>query len=331
MGALAAGEKAEASRSPEQSPAARKEPSVPEVVPEAIAYRPNYESRDPAEEEEDMFLRRRKEKSQLSNLSLSKQSSKRRRAEEGGHVDPLLASKFFDKKRTLMIQKLNGSAVVNLGGDQTQFVMELRDEDKFHRLVKHPLEEVEEPEFDLGTAVPVTKEERSRLGDSQGIRGGKASKQKINALDSRELSFRAGGQQESRQPSKENSVSGKAAGAAKNATPRKGGGGLVLDQLDTDDPHVHLHVLNKNITQQSAQQLRSQGFFDRAYRGKQPGECENGFNSRVFGTNQPLRDILKPKNGVRVRNDRDDFGAGEYKSKNGNSMSLHEYREMYEP
>ena len=60
---MAAGEKAEASKSPEQSPGHKTEPPVPEVLPEAIAYRPNYESRDPAEEEEDMELRRRKEKS----------------------------------------------------------------------------------------------------------------------------------------------------------------------------------------------------------------------------------------------------------------------------
>ena len=199
-----------------------------------------------------------------------------------------------------MIQKLNGSAVVNIGGDRTQFVMELRDEDKFHRLVKHQYQEVEEPEFDLGTAVPVTKEDRSRLTDSPARTSKLASKQKFYPLDSHENSFRGGGQPEPSLATKELRASLKAASAAQSHQSQqsrpsgKGAGGLVLDQIDADDPNVHLHVLNKNITQQSAQELRAQGFFDRAKRGKPPGEGENGFNSRVFGTNQPLRELSKP-------------------------------------
>ena len=89
-----------------------------------------------------------------------------------------------------MIQKLNGSAVVNVTAS-TQLVMELRDEDKYHKLVRHDFLELEEPELGPITSVPVTKEKRKSLEASAEI-GSKASPRNVAQRDSRRESLAAG-------------------------------------------------------------------------------------------------------------------------------------------
>ena len=106
---------------------------------------------------------------------------------------------------------------------------------------------------------------------------------------------------------------------------------MMVPSLEVTEPEMHLQQLNKTITQQSAVSLRGSSYFEHDKEGKKPEACEHGFNSKVFGTNNQLRDILKPKHGVRVRSNRDEFGANRYRPLNPNSISLSEYRELYEP
>lgn len=230
-----------------------------------------------------------------------------------------------------MIQKLNGSAVVNVTAS-TQLVMELRDEDKFHKLVRHDFLELEEPELGPITSVPVTKEKRKSLDASVEV-GSKASPRQAAHRDSRRESL-AAGRQTGMTLTQQTSQAG---GVAQTLVPPDPTGraeardSMMVEPAVLAEPEVHLHQLNKTITQQSAVSLRGSSYFEHDREGKKPEASEHGFNSKVFGTNAHLRDILKPKHGVLVRSNRDEFGASRYRPLNPNSISLSEYRELYEP
>lgn len=53
-----------------------------------------------------------------------------------------------------------------------------------------------------------------------------------------------------------------------------------------------------------------------------------GINSRIFSTSNDLSEIIKPKNGVRLKNNRVDIGTGRYRNTNPSKMSLVDYQDL---
>lgn len=53
-----------------------------------------------------------------------------------------------------------------------------------------------------------------------------------------------------------------------------------------------------------------------------------GINARIFSTSNDLSEIIKPKNGVRLKNNRVEIGTGRYKNTNPSKMSLADYNDL---
>lgn len=103
-----------------------------------------------------------------------------------------------------------------------------------------------------------------------------------------------------------------------------------LEEMDETDSRAcdmaYLNTLNESILEASEHARRGQ-LFDSSRLGHDPNS-NPGINARIFSTSNDLSEIIKPKNGVRLKNNRVEIGTGRYKNPNPSKMSLADYNDI---
>ena len=103
-----------------------------------------------------------------------------------------------------------------------------------------------------------------------------------------------------------------------------------FEEFDETDSRAYdvayLGKLNESILQAS-DYARKQQIFDSSRLNQDPNG-NPGINARIFSTSNDLSEIIKPKNGVRLKNNRVEIGTGRYKNTNPSKMSLADYNDL---
>jgi hypothetical protein len=105
----------------------------------------------------------------------------------------------------------------------------------------------------------------------------------------------------------------------------KGKGQDVDEMSSRANDIAYLDRLNDSIL--SHDPSRKQHLIDNS-RLNNDRDTNPGINARIFSTSNDLSEVIKPKNGVRLKSNRVDIGTGRYKNNNPSKMSLADYKDI---